>query len=57
MHPQSWRCSADVGTSLDHGDRVKTADANDFQHVYAMAAVVQRIVDESGDPTGFDAQA
>ncbi len=29
-------------------------DANDLQHVHALAAVVQRIVDESGDPAGFD---
>ena len=27
----------------------------DFQHVRALAAVVQRIVDESGEPAGFDA--
>jgi hypothetical protein len=32
-------------------------DGDDFQHVHALAAVVQRIVDESGDPAGFDALA
>jgi len=32
-------------------------DADDFQHVRALAAMVQRIVDESGDPAGFDALA
>lgn len=30
-------------------------DPVDPQHIAALAAVVQRIVNESGDPKGFDA--
>ncbi|HQC96537.1 MAG TPA: MbcA/ParS/Xre antitoxin family protein [Aquabacterium sp.] len=29
----------------------------DPRHIDALAAVVQRVVNESGDPTGFDAHA
>ncbi len=32
-------------------------DADDLQHMRTLAAVVRRIVDESGDPAGFDALA
>ncbi|WP_298824255.1 MbcA/ParS/Xre antitoxin family protein [uncultured Piscinibacter sp.] len=31
--------------------------ADELQYVSALAALVQRVVDESGDPAGFDALA